>query len=145
MCSTIGSNVSEWITDSSKSYSTTCSWTLQTSWTFDSLDSSITVAIKWIESGISSATKWGLETFKLCQEWWVYLSQALRQHLLIVYLTSVLSTMNSKYRTTLSESKKLNASGLLQKATANHITADKILYDHAIQMVIKRADFDLVS
>lgn len=50
-------------------------------------------------------------------------------------LFSVLSTMNSKYRTTLSESKKLNASGLLQKATANHITADKILYDHAIQMV----------
>lgn len=49
--------------------------------------------------------------------------------------SSVLSTMNSKYRTTLSESKKLNASGLLQKATANHITADKILYDHAIQMV----------
>lgn len=45
--------------------------------------------------------------------------------------------MNSKYRTTLSESKKLNASGLLQKATANNITADKILYDHAIQMVSK--------
>lgn len=47
----------------------------------------------------------------------------------------VLSTMNMKYRTTLSESKKLNASGLLQRATASHITADKILYDHAIQMV----------
>lgn len=43
--------------------------------------------------------------------------------------------MNSKYRSTLAESKKLNATGLLQKATANHITADKILYDHAIQMV----------
>lgn len=40
-----------------------------------------------------------------------------------------------KYRSTLSESKKLNASGLLQRATASHITADKILYDHAIQMV----------
>lgn len=47
----------------------------------------------------------------------------------------VLSKMNMKYRSTLAESKKLNASGLLQKATANHITADKILYDHAIQMV----------
>ncbi|KAG5671109.1 hypothetical protein PVAND_001323 [Polypedilum vanderplanki] len=47
---------------------------------------------------------------------------------------NVLSTMNMKYRTTLNESKKLNASGLLQRATANHITADKILYDHAIQM-----------
>ena len=44
--------------------------------------------------------------------------------------------MNSKYRSTLCESKKLNASGLLQKANANHITADKILYDHAIHMVI---------
>lgn len=48
---------------------------------------------------------------------------------------AVLSTMNSKYRTTLNESKKLNSSGLLQKATANHITADKLLYEHAIQMV----------
>jgi hypothetical protein len=48
---------------------------------------------------------------------------------------SVLSRMNTKYRQTLAESKKLNATGLLQKATANHITADKILYDHAIQMV----------
>lgn len=47
---------------------------------------------------------------------------------------NVLSTLNMKYRTTLSESKKLNASGLLQRATSNHITADKILYDHAIQM-----------
>lgn len=43
--------------------------------------------------------------------------------------------MNSKYRVTLTESKKLNASGLLQRATANHITADRILYDHAIQIV----------
>lgn len=43
--------------------------------------------------------------------------------------------MNSKYRSTLLESKKLNGSGLLQKANASNITADKILYDHAIQMV----------
>lgn len=53
----------------------------------------------------------------------------------LLHMFLVLSTMNLKYRTTLSESKKLNASGLLQRATANHITADKILYDHAIQMV----------
>lgn len=33
------------------------------------------------------------------------------------------------------ESKKLNGSGLLQKASANNITADKILYEYAIQMV----------
>lgn len=43
--------------------------------------------------------------------------------------------MNSKYRATLCESKKLNGSGLLQKANASNITADKILYDHAIQIV----------
>lgn len=58
---------------------------------------------------------------------------------MVFYLTLeiilVLSTMNSKYRSTLCESKKLNASGLLQKANANHITADKILYDHAIHVV----------
>lgn len=43
--------------------------------------------------------------------------------------------MNNKYRLSLGESKKLNGSGLLQKASAYNITADKILYDHAIQMV----------
>ncbi|GAB0093858.1 Serine/threonine-protein kinase Unc-51 [Sergentomyia squamirostris] len=47
---------------------------------------------------------------------------------------NVLQTMNNKYRTTLFESKKLNGTGLLKKATASNITADKILYDHAIQM-----------
>ncbi|XP_063708462.1 serine/threonine-protein kinase ULK2 [Culicoides brevitarsis] len=47
---------------------------------------------------------------------------------------NVLSMMNTKYRATLCESKKLNGSGLLQKANASNITADKILYDHAIQM-----------
>lgn len=46
----------------------------------------------------------------------------------------VLQTMNNKYRSTLYESKKLNGTGLLRKATASNITADKILYDHAIQM-----------
>lgn len=43
--------------------------------------------------------------------------------------------MNSKYKMILLESKKLNGTGLLQKANANNITADKILYDYAIQMV----------
>lgn len=38
----------------------------------------------------------------------------------------------------LMESKKLNGSGLLQKANANNITADKILYEYAIQMVSLR-------
>lgn len=43
--------------------------------------------------------------------------------------------MNSKYKMILMESKKLNGTGLLQKANANNITADKILYEYAIQMV----------
>jgi len=47
---------------------------------------------------------------------------------------NVLSRMNTKYRLILLESKKLNGSGLLQKANASYITADKLLYDHAIQM-----------
>lgn len=44
--------------------------------------------------------------------------------------------MNSKYRTILYESKRLNGTGLLQKANAFNITADRILYDYAIDMVI---------
>lgn len=46
-----------------------------------------------------------------------------------------LLTMNSKYRSILFESKKLNGTGLLQKANAFNITADKILYDYALDMV----------
>lgn len=48
--------------------------------------------------------------------------------------------MNSKYKMILMESKKLNGSGLLQKANANNITADKILYEYAIQMVSERVN-----
>ncbi|XP_055316957.1 serine/threonine-protein kinase unc-51 [Sitodiplosis mosellana] len=47
---------------------------------------------------------------------------------------NVITSMNSKYKMILMESKKLNGSGLLQKANANNITADKILYEYAIQM-----------
>lgn len=47
----------------------------------------------------------------------------------------VITTMNTKYKVLLVESKKLNGSGLLQRASANNITADKILYEYAIQMV----------
>ena len=66
----------------------------------------------------------------------IYYPLNINSHIIISFLPFVvLSTLNMKYRTTLSESKKLNASGLLQRATSNHITADKILYDHAIQMV----------
>lgn len=48
---------------------------------------------------------------------------------------AALLTMNAKYRSILFESKRLNGSGLLQKANAFNITADKILYDYALDMV----------
>ncbi|KAH8334864.1 hypothetical protein KR074_008680 [Drosophila pseudoananassae] len=47
---------------------------------------------------------------------------------------NALLTMNTKYRSMLFESKRLNGSGLLQKANAFNITADKILYDYALDM-----------
>ncbi|EDV97795.1 serine/threonine-protein kinase unc-51 [Drosophila grimshawi] len=47
---------------------------------------------------------------------------------------NALLTMNAKYRSILSESKRLNGTGLLQKANAFNITADKILYDYALDM-----------
>lgn len=52
--------------------------------------------------------------------------------------------MNSKYRSTLCECKKLNGTGLLQKTSAL-ITADKILYDHAIQMVSLRWNCKIIK
>lgn len=53
----------------------------------------------------------------------------------LLSLPTVITMMNSKYKMLLIESKKLNGSGLLQKASANNITADRILYEYAIQMV----------
>ncbi|GFG29073.1 hypothetical protein Cfor_09476 [Coptotermes formosanus] len=51
---------------------------------------------------------------------------------------SVVSVLNAKFRQCLSECKQLNTPGLLQKAGVDpgstNITADKILYNHAIQM-----------
>lgn len=52
---------------------------------------------------------------------------------LLIFL--VLRRMHGKYSATLAESKRLNGSGLLQKANSMNITADKILYEHAIQSV----------
>lgn len=45
----------------------------------------------------------------------------------------VISTLTTKYRSTLCECKQLNGSGLLEKASTQ-IKAEKLLYDHAIQM-----------
>ncbi|XP_018565876.1 serine/threonine-protein kinase ULK2 isoform X2 [Anoplophora glabripennis] len=47
---------------------------------------------------------------------------------------TVVSTLNTKFRTTLQECKQLNSTGLLNKVGSASITADKILYNHAIQM-----------
>nr|XP_040230722.1 serine/threonine-protein kinase ULK2 isoform X1 [Anopheles coluzzii] len=47
---------------------------------------------------------------------------------------NVLTTMHAKYRSTLIESKKLNSAGLLQRANASNITADKIIFEFALQM-----------
>lgn len=58
--------------------------------------------------------------------------------LILLCVIPVITSMNSKYKMILMESKKLNGSGLLQKASANNITADKILYEYAIQMVSEK-------
>ncbi|KAB0792946.1 hypothetical protein PPYR_12566 [Photinus pyralis] len=46
----------------------------------------------------------------------------------------VVSLLNSKFRSTLAECKQLNSTGLLTKVGSTNIAADKILYNHAIQM-----------
>lgn len=60
-----------------------------------------------------------------------------KSKLILIFSHAVITMMNSKYKMILLESKKLNGTGLLQKANANNITADKILYEYAIQMVTK--------
>ncbi|XP_066140062.1 serine/threonine-protein kinase unc-51 isoform X1 [Euwallacea fornicatus] len=47
---------------------------------------------------------------------------------------NVVSSLNSKFRSTLVECKQLNSSGLLNKIGTTDVTADKIIYNHAIQM-----------
>ncbi|KAH1016219.1 hypothetical protein HUJ04_007480 [Dendroctonus ponderosae] len=46
----------------------------------------------------------------------------------------LVSTLNTKFRSTLMDCKQLNNSGLLNKIGTTDITADKIIYNHAIQM-----------
>lgn len=54
---------------------------------------------------------------------------------LICLFFAVVSTLNNKFRSTLAECKQLNSTGLLSRVGSTNITADKILYNHAIQMV----------
>lgn len=134
--SIVGFDVGQWVTNSSKSHTTTRARALQASRAADSSDPRSSAAVEWHESCYTASSVWKFEAVEHGKEWWVEQWRT-RWHFFywLRFDFTVLATMNLKYRSTLNESKKLNASGLLQKATANHITADKILYDHAIQMV----------
>ncbi|XP_043282720.1 serine/threonine-protein kinase ULK2 isoform X2 [Venturia canescens] len=72
-------------------------------------------ALQWLSSGLSLATQ-QLEAGRLQPT---------------ASVKEVVSTMNDKYRACLAECKQLNSAGLLRQTGA---TADKILYNHAIQM-----------
>lgn len=74
-------------------------------------------ALQWLSSGLSLAT------------------QQLKAERLqpTASVKEVVNTMNEKFRLYLAECKQLNSAGLLRQTGA---TADKILYNHAIQMVI---------
>ncbi|KAG7208922.1 hypothetical protein KM043_015101 [Ampulex compressa] len=72
-------------------------------------------ALQWLSSGLSLATQ-QLKAGRLQPT---------------ANVKEVVSTMNDKFRLCLTECKQLNSAGLLRQTGA---TADKILYNHAIQM-----------
>ncbi|KOX68647.1 Serine/threonine-protein kinase ULK2 [Melipona quadrifasciata] len=72
-------------------------------------------ALQWLSSGLSLATQ-QLKAGRLQPT---------------TTVKDVVNTMNEKFRTCLAECKQLNSAGLLHQTGA---TADKILYNHAIQM-----------
>ncbi|XP_076232610.1 serine/threonine-protein kinase unc-51-like protein Atg1 isoform X2 [Calliopsis andreniformis] len=72
-------------------------------------------ALQWLSSGLSLATQ-QLKAGRLQPT---------------ASVKEVVNTMNEKFRTCLAECKQLNSAGLLQQTGA---TADKILYNHAIDM-----------
>ncbi|KAK9297816.1 hypothetical protein QLX08_008584 [Tetragonisca angustula] len=72
-------------------------------------------ALQWLSSGLSLATQ-QLKAGRLQPT---------------ATVKEVVNTMNEKFRTCLAECKQLNSAGLLHQTGA---TADKILYNHAIQM-----------
>ena len=51
----------------------------------------------------------------------------------MIVFVAVMSSLNSKFRTTLAECKQMNSTELMAKVA--DITADKLLYDHAVQIV----------
>lgn len=93
-------------------------------------------ALQLISSGVDLATK-QLQSGQL-----QYSSTVKNGNLVLVFVFFafsfvflVLSTLNRKFRTTLMECKKLDQSGVLAKVGGININADKILYNHAIEMV----------
>ncbi|XP_011311966.1 serine/threonine-protein kinase unc-51 [Fopius arisanus] len=72
-------------------------------------------ALQWLSSGLSLATQ-QLKAGRLQPT---------------ASVKEVVSTMNDKFRSCLAECKQLNSAGLLRQTLS---TADKILYNHAIQM-----------
>ncbi|XP_012286167.1 serine/threonine-protein kinase ULK2 isoform X2 [Orussus abietinus] len=72
-------------------------------------------ALQWLSSGLSLATQ-QLKAGRLQPT---------------TSVKDVVSTMNDKFRSCLTECKQLNSAGLLRQTGS---TADKILYNHAIQM-----------
>ncbi|XP_043472706.1 serine/threonine-protein kinase unc-51 isoform X1 [Leptopilina heterotoma] len=72
-------------------------------------------ALQWLSSGLSLATQ-QLKAGRLQPT---------------ASVKEVVSTMNDKFRSCLAECKQLNSAGILRQTGA---TADKILYNHAIQM-----------
>ncbi|XP_076675111.1 serine/threonine-protein kinase unc-51-like protein Atg1 isoform X3 [Andrena cerasifolii] len=77
-------------------------------------------ALQWLSSGLSLATQ-QLKAGRLQP------TASVKEGDLV----PVVNTMNEKFRTCLTECKQLNSAGLLHQTGA---TADKILYNHAIQM-----------
>ncbi|KAG8036143.1 hypothetical protein G9C98_004723 [Cotesia typhae] len=73
-------------------------------------------ALQWLSSGLSLATQ-QLKAGRLQPT---------------ANVKEVVNTMNDKFRICLAECKQLNSAGLLRQTGA---TADKILYNHAIQMI----------
>lgn len=55
----------------------------------------------------------------------------------------MVTILTARYHMTLNESKRLNAPGLIERAKANNINADVILYNYAIEMVIENFCFCL--
>lgn len=62
-------------------------------------------------------------------------------HIKYVVFFLVISTLNTKFKKTLAEVKQLHNTALMQKVGQLCVTAEKIIYDHAMQMVSELSPF----